>query len=54
MKTNKTLLIGLVTALLAISTASAETLEERVAKLEAKLSTKKHSDVKVFGRLQFD
>jgi phosphate-selective porin OprO and OprP len=55
MKTNKTLLIGLITALSATSTtASAETLEERVAKLEAKLSSKKHSDVKVFGKLQFD
>ena len=54
MKTNKTLLIGLITALSATSTASAETLEERVTKLEAKLSSKKHSDVKVFGRLQFD
>ena len=54
MKKNKKMLIGLVTAISVASTASAETLEERVTKLENKMGLKKQGDVKVFGRLQFD
>ena len=37
MKKNKKMLIGLVTAISVASTASAETLEERVTKLENKM-----------------
>lgn len=55
MKTNKNLLICIATAISAASTtAYAETLEERVAKLEAKLTHKKEVDIDVFGRLHLD